>query len=122
VKKSYSFIGQATKLFEKDGNFMTEAIDQPSPTKQNRYSQIVEHVFLHHFQEGARVVEFTRVISDGGIALWSFGRQNGVIKILEEKHYRLTAADAIAPDDLVSYRATGNVERLAGRSSCIGAV
>ncbi len=39
---------------------MAESPDQPSSAKPNRYSQIVEHVFLQRYQEGARVVEFTR--------------------------------------------------------------
>ncbi|HLY32757.1 MAG TPA: hypothetical protein VKQ36_17170, partial [Ktedonobacterales bacterium] len=39
---------------------MTETPDQSSSAKPNRYSQIVEHIFFHRYQEGARVIEFTR--------------------------------------------------------------
>lgn len=36
-------------------------MSEPTDTRRaNRYQQIIERIFLHHYQEGASVVEFTR--------------------------------------------------------------
>lgn len=43
-------------------------------------------------------------MSDGVIALFSFVKQDGEVKILDEKHYRLVPAESITSADLATYR------------------
>ena len=45
-------------------------------------------------------------MADEVIALFSFTRQDGAVKILDEKHYRLVPATRVTSADLATYRAT----------------
>ena len=41
---------------------------------------------------------------DDLIALFEVTEQAGAVKVVQEKHYRLVASDAISPEDLRAYR------------------
>jgi hypothetical protein len=50
----------------------------------------------------------TQFIPDGTIAMFELGEQEGVIRVLDERHYQLVPADSISEADLELYRRSGH--------------
>lgn len=79
---------------------MSEA---PEPRKPNRYAQIIEHIFLRHYQEGVRVVEFTRNDIEQAAQSLQMTLPKNIGDILYTFRYRGDLPEAIrqkAPDGL----------------------
>lgn len=70
-------------------------------SKLNRYSQIIEAIFLKSYQEGKTDIPFTR---EEIIALFEFEMAEEGIAVTSEKHYRLVPPDDVTVEELEKYK------------------